>query len=48
MKDGKKHSKGKMDYAIGDKYIGIWVNDNRTGQGIYTWSSGDRYELIYS
>jgi hypothetical protein len=44
MKDGKKHGKGKMDYASGDSYTGIWVDDNRTGHGVYTWPSGNRYE----
>jgi hypothetical protein len=48
MKNGKKHGKGKMEYANGDKYSGVWVDDNITGQGVYIWTSGDRYELSYS
>jgi hypothetical protein len=44
MKDGKKHGKGKMDFAIGDKYTGDWVENNRTGQGILIFASGNRYE----
>jgi hypothetical protein len=28
----------------GDKYIGDYVDNARTGQGVYMWSNGDRYE----
>jgi hypothetical protein len=44
MKDGKRHGKGKMDFANGDKYIGDWFDGNRTGQGVYIHANGDRYE----
>jgi hypothetical protein len=44
MKDGKEHGKGTMDYASGDRYTGIWVNGNRTGQGVYNFASSNRYE----
>ena len=42
--DGKRHGKGKMDYANGDSYTGIWVNDQRTGHGVHTSLDGSRYE----
>ena len=42
--DGKRHGKGKMDYANGDSYTGIWVNDQRTGHGVHTTLDGSRYE----
>jgi hypothetical protein len=48
MKDGKRHGKGKMDYASGSSYTGIWVDDSITGQGVYIYAGGSRYELRYS
>jgi len=33
-----------MHYANGDTYHGIWVDDLKTGQGVYTWANGRRYE----
>ena len=45
MKDGKKHGKGKMDFAIGVKYTGDWLNDAITGEGICSFVNGDHYEL---
>jgi hypothetical protein len=42
--DGKKHGKGTMSYANGEKYTGDWLNDVREGEGIYTFANGDRYE----
>ncbi|CAF4150246.1 unnamed protein product [Adineta steineri] len=44
MKDGKKHGKGQMEYANGDKYTGIYVENNITGQGVYIHANGSRYE----
>ncbi|CAF4903340.1 unnamed protein product [Rotaria sp. Silwood1] len=44
LREGKKHGKGKMDYADGNKYIGDWANDVRTGQGVFIWSDGSHYE----
>ncbi len=29
----------------GDKYTGDWIDDDRTGQGIYIYANGNRYEL---
>ncbi|CAF1218516.1 unnamed protein product [Rotaria sordida] len=46
-KDGKKHGKGKMDYANGYKYIGDWVEDVATGEGVFIWTNGDQYEGQY-
>ena len=40
-KDGNAHGKGTRIYANGNKYIGEWVGDKRTGNGVYTWASGD-------
>jgi hypothetical protein len=37
-----------MDFADGEKYTGDYIDDNRTGQGIYSFVSGNRYELKYS
>ena len=42
------HGTGTMNYTNGDKYIGDWIEDNRTGRGVYTWADGDRYEMPYS
>ncbi|CAF1451282.1 unnamed protein product [Adineta steineri] len=44
MKGEKRHGKGQMDYADGDKYIGMWVEGNITGQGVYIDANGSRYE----
>ena len=43
-KDGKMHGKGRRIYANGDKYIGDWVDDKRTGNGVYTWGDGELHE----
>ncbi|CAF1476097.1 unnamed protein product [Adineta steineri] len=44
MKGDKRHGKGQMDFANGDKYVGMWVEGNRIGQGVYIFHNGDRYE----
>jgi hypothetical protein len=44
MKDGKKHGRGKMNFSNGDSYTGMWVNDVKTGQGVYNFASGSRYQ----
>ena len=31
-------------YADGRKYVGDWVDDQRSGQGVQTWPTGERYE----
>jgi hypothetical protein len=48
MKDGKKHGKGKMDFANGDSYTGIWVDDKKTGPGLFTSPGGTTYTIRYS
>ncbi|CAF4933368.1 unnamed protein product, partial [Rotaria sp. Silwood2] len=52
-KDGKKNGKGTFVSATdangaSSKYTGDWIDDVRTGQGVYIWANGDRYELRYS
>ncbi len=47
------HGEGTMVWGpgtewAGDKYIGDWLNGTRTGEGIYIYASGNRYELRYS
>ena len=48
-KDDKNHGKGTLVWGLGskwagDKYTGDWVNNTRTGQGVYTFANGSRYE----
>ena len=33
-----------MDHANGDKYTGDWVDDVKTGNGVYIFANGDRYD----
>ncbi|CAF4042965.1 unnamed protein product [Adineta steineri] len=47
MKGEKKHGKGQMEFANGDKYTGIWVEGTRTGQGVFIYANSDRYESRY-
>ncbi|CAF1016231.1 unnamed protein product [Rotaria sordida] len=47
LKEGKKHGKGTMNYANNDKYSGDWVDDVRTGQGVYVYAGGSHYEGQY-
>ncbi|CAF3914182.1 unnamed protein product [Adineta steineri] len=44
FKDNKEHGKGQADFVNGDKYTGDWINSDRTGQGLYIFANGDRYE----
>ncbi len=37
-----------MTFANGDEFAGDWVEDNRTGEGVYISANGDRYEMRYS
>ncbi len=39
------HGKGRMDYANGDNYTGDLLEGNQTGQGVYMFASGDRYQM---
>ena len=36
-----------MTWPSGDKYIGDWEADTRTGHGLYLYSSGNRYKGQY-
>ena len=38
------HGKGKFNFVTGKQYIGDWLDDVRTGQGIFTFANGNRYE----
>ena len=35
--------KAVVEGVGGDKYVGDWLNGQRTGNGIYTHANGDRY-----
>ena len=48
FRDGKKNGKGTIYYAKGKKYVGDWIDDKRTGQGVFTWPDGNRFEKKYS
>ena len=39
---------GEMTWPSGDKYIGDWEADTRTGHGLYLYSSGNRYKGQYA
>ena len=36
FKDGKMNGKGTYYFADGNKYVGDWVDNNRTGHGVFT------------
>ena len=38
---------GEMTWTSGEKYIGEWENDRRNGDGLYLYSSGNRYKGHY-
>jgi hypothetical protein len=42
------HGRGKMDFANGAKYTGDWLDGAMTGEAIYNFANGDRYEWRYS
>lgn len=44
LKDGKKHGKGSMVWANGDKYEGDFQDNDGHGKGIITWANGNKYE----
>lgn len=39
-----KHGKGSINYYNGDKYNGIFFQDQITGSGLYSFITGDYYE----
>jgi hypothetical protein len=43
----KRNGKGTYCYCNGNKYTGDWVDGNMTGQAVFTWFDGDRYEMSY-
>ena len=38
------HGKGKMDFPNGNKYTRDWVDGVRTGNGVYAFANGNRYD----
>lgn len=42
--EGKKHGKGTLTWANGDRYEGDWVDNKMQGKGTKFHRSGDRYE----
>lgn len=46
--EGKRQGEGEMRFPNGDLYTGDWVNNNRTGKGLYLFQdSGNRYKGDY-
>lgn len=43
-KNGKKHGRGELSYANGDKFSGHWMEDKACGSGMLEQSNGDIYE----
>jgi hypothetical protein len=41
--DEQLHGKGVLHYPNGDQYSGNWVNNQRSGEGIYTSADGRQY-----
>jgi len=39
-----RHGYGEMSDEVGNKYVGQWENDKRSGRGRYTFACGDTYE----
>ena len=45
FKHGKSHGRGSYYFVDGRKYVGDWVEDMETGEGVFTWPDGDKYEV---
>jgi hypothetical protein len=45
FKSSKKHGKGQMEYDNGGKYTGDWLEDKKTGQGVYMFANRNQYEM---
>jgi hypothetical protein len=43
-KDDRMNGTGTYYYTDGNKYVGDWVDEKPTGQGVFIWLVGDRYE----
>ena len=41
--NGKRHGHGMFKWKMGDMYDGEWVNDARTGDGVYYYASGAKF-----
>ncbi len=41
-----RHGFGSYYRTDGDKYVGEWQFDTRTGRGTYYWYKGGSYEVI--
>jgi hypothetical protein len=46
--DGMKHGRGTHYKLDGDKYVGEWQFDSRSGRGFYYWHNGGYYEVKFS
>jgi hypothetical protein len=43
-----KNGEGTYYYSTGNRYIGDWVDDYKTGQGVFVWSDGSQYQMSRS
>ena len=39
------HGWGTLHFPNGNKHVGNWVHNVKTGQGVFTWRNGDQYEI---
>ncbi len=43
--NGRKHGQGTFYYSDGDKYVGQYEDDEKSGYGVYYFmDTGERYE----
>lgn len=47
MVDGEAQGKGTYFYKNGDKYIGDFVKNQRTGEGVYLWIFGQKLKELF-
>lgn len=47
-KNDQRHGRGTYSYANRNTYSGDWFEGNMTGEGLFIWMNGDRYETRYS
>ena len=43
-KDELSHGHGKMVYANGDTFTGVWDSGQLSGWGVMEWANGNRYD----